>query len=115
LQDLNTLIPAGSGLELESANWMNDDGVIAAQAVLTDGGNSGDSRAVLLIPVGECLGNAQAASSATFQRSTTAPLSNDVTITAPKAPPIVKAKDGRLNRMLLRPFSPAKLQGTKQN
>jgi probable HAF family extracellular repeat protein len=62
--DLNTLIPADSGLELESAAWINDDGVIAVQALLTEGSNSGDSRAVLLIPSGECHDNAHVRSTA---------------------------------------------------
>jgi uncharacterized membrane protein len=52
--DLNALIPADAEVQLEAASWINDDGVISAQAVLTAGSSAGDSRAVLLIPVGVC-------------------------------------------------------------
>src|SRR5947207_3194529 len=44
--DLNTLVPAGSELQLTEATFINDSGEIAAQAVLP----SGDTRAVLLVP-----------------------------------------------------------------
>ncbi len=115
LQDLNSLIPADSGLELQSASWITDDGVIAAQAVLTEGDNAGASRAVLLIPTGECSGDVQVSSSATIKKTTALPQSSDATIAALKGPAIVKTEDGRLNRMLLRPFSPVKLQSKKQN
>jgi hypothetical protein len=49
--DLNMLIPADSEIELVSADWINDNGEIAAQAVVTP---SGESRAVLLIPDCDC-------------------------------------------------------------
>jgi len=113
LQDLNTLIPADSGLELESANWITDDGVIAAQAILTAGTNSGDSRAVLLIPIGECGGDDRAASLATSNKATTVSQLGDAASGTMKGPAIVKTADGRLNRTLLRPFAPAKLLGNK--
>jgi hypothetical protein len=52
--DLNALIPADAGLQLQAAAWINDDGVIAAEAELTAGASARDSRAVLLIPAGGC-------------------------------------------------------------
>ena len=62
--DLDTLIPSTAGIQLTSANWINDDGVIAAQGVLIAGSDMGASRAVLLIPDGECDPAAQAAAQA---------------------------------------------------
>jgi len=115
LQDLNTLVPPGSGLELEAASWITDDGIIAAQAVLTDGTNAGDSRAVLLIPTGEYSGDSQAESTATFKNATTVSQSGDTTERTLKGPALVKNEDGRLNRMLLRPFSPEKLLNKKKD
>ena len=48
-QDLNTLIPAGSGRELTDATAVNDNGQILVDAVNTA---NGDSHAFLLTPVG---------------------------------------------------------------
>jgi probable HAF family extracellular repeat protein len=113
LWDLNTLIAEDSGLELETASWITDDGVIAAQAVLTAGDNAGASRAVFLIPLGGCSGVAQAASRGTLKKA--ASQSSDGTMETRGQAAIVKTEDGRLNRMLLRPFSLAKLSGTKKD
>jgi len=44
--DLNSLIPAGSGVELTKATRIADSGEIAAQGVLANG----DEHAYLLIP-----------------------------------------------------------------
>ena len=51
--DLDSLIPSDSGLELIGAGWINESGVIAAQAILTAGDNIGANPAVLLFPDGE--------------------------------------------------------------
>jgi hypothetical protein len=115
LEDLNQLIPTDSGLELESANWISDEGVIAAQAVLTEGSDSGDSRAVLLIPSGECDRGAQAESTAAPKNATITSKSGDPTTGTPKKSALVKTADGRLNPTLLRPFAPAVLRSKAQN
>jgi probable HAF family extracellular repeat protein len=109
LVDLNTLIPADSGLELESADWINNDGVIAAQAVLTEGINAGASRAVLLIPNGDSDSNTQAESS--IRRNASITSQSGTTAQSP-AKKLITAltEDGRVNPMLLRPFNPAKLR-----
>jgi len=107
MEDLNTLIPADSGLELESANWINDDGVIAAQAVLTQGDNSGDFRAVLLIPTGEWFDDTQTVKSK--------PASSDAMTRTPKMRSLVQTRDGRVNPILLRPFAPAVLVGKSRS
>ena len=114
-EDLNQLIPTDSGLELESANWISDEGVIAAQAVLTEGSDSGDSRAVLLIPSGECDRGAQAESTAAPKNATITSKSGDPTTGTPKKSALVKTADGRLNPTLLRPFAPAVLRSKAQN
>lgn len=56
--DLNMLIPADSGIRLESATWINEHGEIAAQGILAA---SGESRAVLLIPDRDCDNECEAA------------------------------------------------------
>jgi probable HAF family extracellular repeat protein len=61
--NLNSLIPSTSGLELIGAGWINESGVIAAQAMLTAGVNSGGQRAVLLFPDGKYQGDGGVASS----------------------------------------------------
>lgn len=48
-QDLNTLIPAGSGWELTDATAVNDSGQILVDAVNTA---NGDSHAFVLTPTG---------------------------------------------------------------
>jgi len=113
--DLNKLIPTDSGLELESANWISDEGVIAAQAVLTEGSNSGDSPAVLLIPSGEGDSGVQAESTAAPENATITPKSGDPTTGTPKKSALVKTPDGRLNPIFLRPFAPAVLRSKAQN
>jgi len=98
--DLNRRIPADSGLELQSGNWINDEGVIAAQAVLTSGPEVGASRAVLLIPDGDCDGDDVGA------------LANVATAEAAPAPaartPVAALRGavGRPNPALFKPFSP---------
>ena len=52
MADLNTLIPADAGINLVYAGWINEEGVIAGQGVLTSGPSQGAIRAVLLIPTG---------------------------------------------------------------
>lgn len=107
LVDLNTLIPADSGLELQSADWINDDGVIAAQAVLTQGNNAGASRAVLLIPDGESDRDREADS--TIRRNAIIPPQFGATQGPAKKIVMAVTEDGRVNSMLLRRFDPAKL------
>jgi len=48
--DLNSLIPANSGIQLQFAEWINDNGEIAGNGTLTD---NGYFRAFLLIPCDE--------------------------------------------------------------
>jgi probable HAF family extracellular repeat protein len=101
--ELNALIPADAGLQLEEANWINDDGVIAAQAVLTAGSSTGDSRAVLLIPAGEC------------DPSDLSSAAVDTTVGAQSKPAILSARNGRMNPMWLRPVSSTQLRNTMQH
>jgi probable HAF family extracellular repeat protein len=65
MTDLNFFVPAGSGLTLSDAGFINDQGEIAAAGVLLDG----DQRAILLIPCGEgeegCVDASENADSAT--------------------------------------------------
>jgi hypothetical protein len=49
--DLSMLIRADPGIQPQGAGWMNASGEIAAQGVLTA---TGDVRAVLLVPDGDC-------------------------------------------------------------
>lgn len=96
--DLNSRIPANSGLQLESGDWINDDGVIAAQAVLTSGPDVGTSRAVLLIPDGDCGTDAVGAyTNAVMAKAAPAP-----TARAPAA--VLRDAAGRLNPALFKPF-----------
>jgi len=60
--DLNMLIPADSGIRLQYAGSMNESGEIAAQGILTA---TGDKRAVLLVPDGDCDDECEAAILAT--------------------------------------------------
>jgi uncharacterized membrane protein len=76
LVDLNTLIPSDSGVMLTSAGWINEDGVIAAQAVLTAGNNSGASRTVLLFPNGDCDQGTVVTSSTAAKESENSPSAN---------------------------------------
>jgi probable HAF family extracellular repeat protein len=74
--DLDTLIPSDSGIQLQYASWINDNGQIAAQAILTEGG---DSRAVLLIPDGDCDSDCEAKVSASQTKSIITPPAADGT------------------------------------
>ena len=108
--DLNSLIPADSGLQLLAANWIDDDGVIAAQAVVTAGSASGASRAVLLIPSGQCADNGPAAS-ATASHEAVARLATG----AATRGAFLHTPEGRVNPLLVRPFDPARLLGLKDH
>jgi probable HAF family extracellular repeat protein len=105
LVDLNTLIPSDSGIMLTSANWINEHGVIAAQGVLTSGSNSGATRAVLLIPNGDCDEGRLVTSSSPAQESAKAQRSS----------PFYRTADGRVNPMFLRPFSVEMMRRKAQN
>lgn len=114
MQDLNALIPAGAGLELESADWINDSGVIAAQAVLTEGPNAGTTRAVLLIPSANWSGAASSAVIATPKPAAGAARPSDSASVILKRKALLYTADGRLNLMVLRPFDPKKLISAAQ-
>jgi probable HAF family extracellular repeat protein len=109
--DLNTLIPSNSGIELQSADWINEDGEIAAQAILTP---SGAQRAVLLIPNGECDSDAKA-SSAGLKDAARPSQSTRTPGRAPQKGALRINDAGPLNPMLLRPFSPTMLWNKAQN
>jgi probable HAF family extracellular repeat protein len=68
--DLNALVPADSVIQLTYAGWINEEGEIAAQGVLTA---SGDTRAVLLIPDRDCDDECEAAITANQQIAARAP------------------------------------------
>jgi hypothetical protein len=115
MADLNALIPANAGLYLLSANWIDDDGVIAALAAVTAGPDSGTSRAVLLFPTGRWC-DAESTHSAVTPRAAMiagASIAGASQAAAAGAPPraLLKTPDGRVNPILLHPFSPAKLLG----
>jgi len=99
--DLNSRIPANSGLQLQYGSWINDEGVIAAQAVLASGPDTGASRAVLLIPDGDC-GKDAVGASVDAAMAVAAPASAGRTPVA-----ALRGAAGRLNPALLKPFSPA--------
>jgi probable HAF family extracellular repeat protein len=108
--DLNALIPADSGLQLDYANWIDDDGVIAAQGVLTAGSSSGDTRAVLLIPAGDCDPlDLSAAVKALAARAASA------AAVATSGKLILRDGNWRIDRMWLRATSPAQLRSRIQN
>jgi probable HAF family extracellular repeat protein len=93
--DLDTLIPGNLGIQLLYAAWINEEGVIAAQAIQTA---DGTYRAVLLIPNGESAFDPAASAAAiggaaTTQQSTT----NGARL---------KDENGRLKPMFFRPFLP---------
>jgi probable HAF family extracellular repeat protein len=102
--DLDTLIPGDSGIQLVSADWINEEGVIAAQAIQTA---DGAYRAVLLIPNGE---------------SAIDPAASAAAIRGPVAGQHSTTKDfqlkdaaGRLNPMFLRPLSPLMMLNNTKN
>jgi probable HAF family extracellular repeat protein len=110
MADLNALIPANAGLHLLSANWIDDDGVIAALAAVTAGPNAGTERAVLLFPTGRWEDEASTRSAVAPRAAMIAgPSQAAAAVATPRA--LVKTADGRVNPLLLHPFSPAKLLG----
>jgi len=110
--DLDTLIPSAAGIQLQFANWINDEGVIAAQGILTAGSDMGATRAVLLIPNGECDPAAQAA--AQVEMSAVAGPSAELASRSSSKPAIVFGAGGRLDPMFFKPFSPAALSKKMQ-
>jgi probable HAF family extracellular repeat protein len=100
MADLDTLIPADSGIQLIYAGWINDDGVIAGLGVLTSGANAGAARAVLLIPTGEYREDPASAAAPTHPTKSNA---------------LLHTADGRLNPLILRPFDLRKLQNRNPN
>jgi probable HAF family extracellular repeat protein len=110
MADLNALIPASAGLHLLSANWIDDDGVIAALAQVTAGPDTGTERAVLLFPTGRWEDDAGTRSAAAPRAAMIAGPSQAAAAAAtPRA--LIRTPDGRVNPLLLHPFSPAKLLG----
>jgi probable HAF family extracellular repeat protein len=106
--DLDTLIPSTAGIQLTSANWINDDGIIAAQGVLIAGTDMGASRAVLLIPNGEC-DPATRAAAQVAQFSAAAGPSAELASRSLRKSAIVFGAAGRLDPMFFKPFSPVAL------
>jgi probable HAF family extracellular repeat protein len=72
--ELEMLIPSDSGIQLSSANWINERGEIAVQATVTKGGAG---RAVLLIPDGDCDGDCAARVAARHDEQRPAPASTN--------------------------------------
>ena len=107
--DLNSLIPSTSGLELLGAGWINESGVIAAQAILTAGVNSGAQRAVLLFPDGKYQGDGGVASSSGASNAASSSV-NQTTAKTRRTTPFFMTEDGRVDPRFLRPFSPAMLK-----
>ena len=98
--DLNTLIPGNSEIEVQFADWINEDGVIAAQGVLTAGTNMGASRAVLLIPDGPCDPKVQAARASALAGA----MAESVDV---RRSTLQVHVGGLINPMLLKPVSPS--------
>jgi probable HAF family extracellular repeat protein len=111
--DLNTLIPGNVDIELQSAGWINEEGLIAAQGVLTTGSNMGAARAVLLIPNGPCDPGVQAARAAALKSMAAARQS--ATTGGLRSGALLRGHDGRVNPMFLKPVSPAVLRSQIQN
>jgi probable HAF family extracellular repeat protein len=107
--DLNSLIPSTSGLELTGAGWINESGVIVAEAILTAGVDSGAQRAVLLFPDGKYQGDGGVASSPGLDNAAISPV-NQTTAKALRTTPFFMTEDGRVDPRFLRPFSPAMLK-----
>ena len=104
--DLDTLIPSSSSIQLQGANWINDNGEIAAQAVLNDGGAS---RAVLLIPDGDCDSDCEARASASQSSATaTTPAARTTMTTLNNKRSFAGVPDNLSLLSLLRPFPPTR-------
>jgi probable HAF family extracellular repeat protein len=107
LLDLNTLIPAGSGLELTAAGWITDAGEIGAQAIETA---TGDYRAVLLVPDGDCAEAPAAKSSVAESVTASAALTSQTTEAARamiRNMVVFGPRADALQPSLLRPHRPA--------
>jgi probable HAF family extracellular repeat protein len=109
--DLNALIPADSGLQVQYPTWIDEDGVISAQGVLTAGASSGDTRALLLIPAGAC--DPDDLSAAVKALSAKSPSADATGGTA--KPASLRDRNGRIEPRWLRPLSPAQLRHMVQH
>jgi probable HAF family extracellular repeat protein len=110
--DLNTLIPSNSGIQLLFAAWINDDGEIAAQAILT---STGAYRAVLLIPDGACDGDCAATAEASQKKSSNTPQAAEATQTMLNKGAFLGVPANPARPSLLRPFPPARPPAQKQD
>ena len=108
--DLNALIPADSGLQVQYPTWIDEEGVISAQGVLTAGASTGDTRALLLIPVGAC--DPAELSAAVKALSARTPAAVPAGVTA--EPVSLRDPNGRIDPRWLRPLSPAQLRSMVQ-
>ena len=102
--DLDMLIPADSGIQLKSADWINEHGEIAAQGVLTA---TGDTRAVLLIPDRDCDDDCEAAIMASKQKA-------ELASQAAGTPKLTEAQKAQL-RIFGRLTAPARMRERKPN
>jgi probable HAF family extracellular repeat protein len=109
--DLNALIPADSGVQVQFPTWIDEDGVISAQGVLTAGASSGDTRALLLIPAGAC--DPSDLSAAVKALSAKSPSADAAGGTA--KPASLRDRNGRPDSRWLRPLSPAQLRDMMQH
>jgi probable HAF family extracellular repeat protein len=105
--DLTALIPGDSGLQLLSANWINEDGVIATQALQVA---TGATFGVLLFPNDESEAETEVVSSTTLTHTT----STEATINTRNVA-VFSDETGRLKSQFLRPFSPAMLHNKSPN
>lgn len=108
--DLNALIPADSGLQVQYPTWIDEKGVISAQGVLRAGPSTGDTRALLLIPVGAC--DPRELSAAIKALSARAPAAQAAGGAA--QPVSLRERNGRIDPRWLRPLSPAQLRSRVQ-
>jgi probable HAF family extracellular repeat protein len=110
--DLDTLIPSNSGVQLQYAGWINDNGEIAAQAVLTEGGAY---RAVLLIPDSDCDSDCDGRVTASQNGAITTPAAADATKAMTKQGAVLGYPANPLRPSLLRPTPPTRWRAQKQD
>jgi probable HAF family extracellular repeat protein len=103
--NLDMLIPPGAGIQLNYAGWVSERGEIAAQGVLTA---SGATRAVLLIPDGDCDHACQAGITASRESAAATPH-------IVGAPTLTAEAKAQLRTGPLRPMAPGGIHVQKPN
>ena len=89
--------------------------MIAAQAILTVGENSGAERAVLLFPHGESESNEEVASPLSADKAAISSFAGEATAKTLRTASVFMTKDGRVDPRFLRPFSVEMMRRKVQN